>query len=127
MRYGILQAGHYGTPQTRVRFFMVAAKHGQPLPQLPQPTHAFPTVDALGIDLPIGHHIRPILTQPGYAPHQFVSIDDAISDLPRFDWYSRIILKCATFTNYWLQGKPETTQGSSQTTGRTGTRSDDPT
>ncbi|KAG1839477.1 S-adenosyl-L-methionine-dependent methyltransferase [Suillus tomentosus] len=86
VRYGILQAGHYGTPQTRVRFFMVAAKHGQPLPQLPQPTHAFPTVDALGIDLPIGHHIRPILTQPGYAPHQFVSIDDAISDLPRFDW-----------------------------------------
>lgn len=86
VRYGILQAGHYGTPQTRVRFFMLAAKHGQPLPQLPQPTHAFPPVDALGIDLPIGHHIRPIWTQTGYAPHQFVSIDDAIGDLPRFDW-----------------------------------------
>ncbi|KAG2155745.1 S-adenosyl-L-methionine-dependent methyltransferase [Suillus clintonianus] len=86
VRYGILQAGHYGTPQTRVRFFMVAAKHGYPLPQLPQPTHAFPPVDALGIDLPVGHHIRPIWTQTGYAPHQFVTIDDAISDLPRFDW-----------------------------------------
>ncbi|KAG1717820.1 S-adenosyl-L-methionine-dependent methyltransferase [Suillus lakei] len=86
VRYGILQAGHYGTPQTRVRFFMVAAKSGHPLPQLPQPTHAFPAVDALGIDLPVGHHIRPIWTETGYAPHQFVTIDDAISDLPRFDW-----------------------------------------
>ncbi|KAG2149402.1 S-adenosyl-L-methionine-dependent methyltransferase [Suillus cothurnatus] len=86
VRYGILQAGHYGTPQTRVRFFMIAAKHGQPLPQLPQPTHVFPASDALAIDLPIGHHIRPIFTQTGYAPHQFVTIDDAISDLPRFDW-----------------------------------------
>lgn len=86
VRYGILQAGHYGTPQTRVRFFMIAAKYGHPLPQLPQPTHAFPQIDALGINLPIGHHIRPIWTQTGYAPHQFVTIDDAISDLPRFDW-----------------------------------------
>ncbi|KAG0703678.1 S-adenosyl-L-methionine-dependent methyltransferase, partial [Suillus ampliporus] len=87
LRFGILQAGHYGTPQTRVRFFMVAAKHGYPLPQLPQPTHAFSMVDALAINLPVGHHIRPIWTETGYAPHQFVTIDDAISDLLRFDWY----------------------------------------
>jgi hypothetical protein len=105
---------------------MIAAKHGQPLPQLPQPTHVFPASDALAIDLPIGHHIRPIFTQTGYAPHQFVTIDDAISDLPRFDWYGFITLKWATLTGYWLQGKPKTTQGSSQTTRRTGARSDDP-
>ncbi|KAG1742724.1 S-adenosyl-L-methionine-dependent methyltransferase [Suillus paluster] len=86
LRFAILQAGHYGTPQIRVRFFMVAAKYGYPLPQLPQPTHAFPVVDALEIKLPVGHHITPIWTQEGYAPHKFVSIDEAISDLPRFDW-----------------------------------------
>ncbi|KAG2133222.1 uncharacterized protein EDB93DRAFT_1254996 [Suillus bovinus] len=40
VHYGILQAGHYGTPPTRVRFCMVMAKYGRPLPQLPQPTHA---------------------------------------------------------------------------------------
>ncbi|OJA18063.1 hypothetical protein AZE42_05415 [Rhizopogon vesiculosus] len=86
VRFGILQAAHYGAPQIRVRFFMVAAKYGSPLPELPQPTHDFPFVDSLEIKLPVGHHIRPIWTRTGYAPHRFVTIDDAISDLPRFDW-----------------------------------------
>jgi len=91
VRYGILQAAHYGTPQTRARFFMVAAKNGFPLPELPQPTHDFPVVDALEIKFPVGHHIRPIWTRTGYAPHRFITIDDAISDLPRFDWCSCIL------------------------------------
>jgi site-specific DNA-cytosine methylase len=127
VRYGILQAAHYGAPQIRVRFFMVAAKHGYALPDLPTPTHDFPVSDALEIKLPVGHHIRPIWTRNGYAPHQFVTIDDAISDLPRFDWYSRTTLYCAVFTHYRLQGKPETANRSYQTPGRTEARSDDPT
>lgn len=87
VRFGLLQAAHYGTPQTRVRFFMIAAIEGQPLPQLPQPTHDFPVVDALRIELTNGDSIEPIRTMSGTAPHTFVSVEDAIGDLPRFDWY----------------------------------------
>ncbi|KAI0828845.1 S-adenosyl-L-methionine-dependent methyltransferase [Trametes gibbosa] len=87
VRFGLLQAAHYGTPQARVRFFLVAAIQGYPLPQLPQPTHDFPHKDALEIkfsaELP---PIQPILTLNGTAPFKFVSIVDAIGDLPEFDW-----------------------------------------
>ncbi|EIW64172.1 S-adenosyl-L-methionine-dependent methyltransferase [Trametes versicolor FP-101664 SS1] len=87
VRFGLLQAGHYGTPQARVRFFLVAAQIGYPLPKLPQPTHDFPLQDGLEIkfspDLP---PIRPILTANGTAPFKFVSTKEAIEDLPVFDW-----------------------------------------
>ncbi|KAI9429370.1 hypothetical protein BJY52DRAFT_1345301 [Lactarius psammicola] len=66
-----MEARHYGTPQTRVRFFLIAARCGTPLPAATQPTHDFPRT----------HHL-----EAGTAPFRFVSIDDAISDLPRFDW-----------------------------------------
>lgn len=111
VRYGILQAAHYGTPQSRARFFMVAAKYGFPLPELPQPTHDFPFADSLEIKFPVGHHIKPIWTRTGYAPHRFVTIDDAISDLPRFDWCGCILYR-VTLTDHRLQGKPETAHGS---------------
>ncbi|EGO05372.1 hypothetical protein SERLA73DRAFT_68986 [Serpula lacrymans var. lacrymans S7.3] len=86
VRVGLLQAAHYGTPQTRVRFFLVASKHGYPLPELPQPSHDFPLVDSLEIKFPNGHYVRPIKFMNGTAPHSYVSIDDAIHDLPLFDW-----------------------------------------
>ncbi|KAH9849210.1 S-adenosyl-L-methionine-dependent methyltransferase [Lenzites betulinus] len=87
VRFGLLQAAHYGTPQYRVRFFMVAALQGYPLPQLPQPTHDFPLKDAMEIKFsPELPPIQPILTTNGTAPLKFVSIKDAIGDLPDFDW-----------------------------------------
>lgn len=92
VRYGLLQAGHYGAPQRRVRFFLVAAEEGQVLPELPQPTHEFPVVNPLQIKHPkqdnrTTHTIRPIRTTKGTAAHPFVTIESAIGDLPRFDWY----------------------------------------
>ncbi|KAF8167566.1 hypothetical protein B0H34DRAFT_792278 [Crassisporium funariophilum] len=91
VRYGLLQAGHYGTPQRRVRFFLITAQDGQPLPELPQPTHEFPVVNSLQIkhvmgDYPPPNNISPIRTTSGTAAHPFVTIDAAIGDLPRFDW-----------------------------------------
>lgn len=86
VRFGLLQAAHYGTPQARVRFFLIAAKQGYPLPDLPQPTHDFPLADALKIHLTNGDDIVPIRTVRGTAPYHFVTVDDAIGDLPRFDW-----------------------------------------
>ncbi|KDQ62886.1 hypothetical protein JAAARDRAFT_53111 [Jaapia argillacea MUCL 33604] len=86
VRFSLLQAGHYGTPQTRVRFFLVAAKKGHPLPDFPQPTHDFPNNDNLQISLSIGDNIRPIRADRGVAPQSFISVNDAIADLPQFDW-----------------------------------------
>ncbi|KAI9070389.1 S-adenosyl-L-methionine-dependent methyltransferase [Trametes sanguinea] len=86
VRFALLQAGHYGAPQSRVRFFLVAARQGLPLPDLPQPTHDFPPKDALEIKFPNGTAIQPILTLNGTALFKHVSIVDAIGDLPEFDW-----------------------------------------
>ncbi|KAF8079195.1 S-adenosyl-L-methionine-dependent methyltransferase [Lyophyllum atratum] len=86
VRFGLLQAGHYGTPQRRHRFFLVAAIDGHPLPELPEPSHDFPDISGLTIKLPIGNDVRPFRTMNGTAPHRHVTIDEAISDLPRFDW-----------------------------------------
>ncbi|KAF9245635.1 S-adenosyl-L-methionine-dependent methyltransferase [Melanogaster broomeanus] len=86
LRCGLLQAAHYGTPQTRVRFFLIAAKRGLDLPDLPQPTHDFPVRDSLEIKFPNGTTIQPIRTLSGIAQHRYVSAHDAISDLPVFHW-----------------------------------------
>ena len=86
VRCGLLQAAHYGTPQTRVRFFLIAAKCGLELPPFPQPTHDFPIPDKLEIKFPREVTLRPITTLAGVAPHRYVSVHDAISDLPKFDW-----------------------------------------
>ncbi|KAF8644239.1 hypothetical protein AX16_008594 [Volvariella volvacea WC 439] len=90
-RFALLEAAHYGAPQGRVRFFLIAARDGLILPEFPQPTHAFMS-QALKIRLPFpmtgGERtvIKPIRTTPGTAAHPHVNIDDAIGDLPRFDW-----------------------------------------
>ncbi|KAH9973348.1 S-adenosyl-L-methionine-dependent methyltransferase [Lactifluus volemus] len=86
VRFCLLQAAHYGTPQTRVRFFLFAARRGYPLVAVPQPTHDFPQTHKLEIRFPNGDIARAVRAEPGTAPFKFVSIDDAISDLPRFDW-----------------------------------------
>ncbi|KAI0312834.1 S-adenosyl-L-methionine-dependent methyltransferase [Amylostereum chailletii] len=97
VRVCLLQAAHYGAPQTRVRFFMFASKLGSPLMMAPRPTHYLPeytknmelTVPFPDPDDP-GKKIRvsPVAdpTEPGRASFRFVTVEDAIGDLPRFDW-----------------------------------------
>jgi DNA (cytosine-5)-methyltransferase 1 len=94
VRFCLLQAAHYGTPQTRVRFFLLAARPGYPLPATPPPTHDFPPTNRLEIRFPNGDIARAVHAEPGTAPFRFVSIDDAISDLPRFDWCADFVLVC---------------------------------
>ncbi|KAL0951895.1 hypothetical protein HGRIS_008552 [Hohenbuehelia grisea] len=90
-RYALMQAANYGTPQRRVRFFLHAAKHGYPLPDIAQATHHAPVPvlppEALAIHLPNTEYtLRNIQLTNGITPHHYVSINDAISDLPKFDW-----------------------------------------
>lgn len=99
VRFGLLQAGYYGTPQSRVRFFLIAALDSHILPALPQPTHDFPVADALELKFSNDARARPIQTGRGLAPHRFVTVDDAISDLPRFHWWVPRLLSCVRL---WL-------------------------
>ncbi|MEA2495997.1 MAG: (cytosine-5)-methyltransferase 1, partial [Thermoleophilaceae bacterium] len=39
MRWQVLNAADYGVPQLRPRLFIVGAARGEPLPELPEPTH----------------------------------------------------------------------------------------
>lgn len=39
--FGVLQAGHYGVPQTRRRLIILAAAPGFVLPNYPEPAHVF--------------------------------------------------------------------------------------
>ncbi|KAJ7150376.1 S-adenosyl-L-methionine-dependent methyltransferase [Mycena filopes] len=88
IRFSLIQAGNYGAPQNRVRFFLIAARHGLPLPAMPQPTHDFEVTNQLRMRLPYNHRpqVVPIRTTRGRAAHASVSIEDAIGDLPPFDW-----------------------------------------
>ncbi|SJL06388.1 uncharacterized protein ARMOST_09724 [Armillaria ostoyae] len=86
VRFGVIDAAHYGTPQRRKRFFICAAQQKQKLSSLPQPTHDFPNTEKLAIKLSIGGSITPIRTTNGTAPHRCVTVEDAISDLPRYDY-----------------------------------------
>lgn len=39
--FGVLQAGHYGVPQTRRRLILMASAPGYVLPKYPEPLHVF--------------------------------------------------------------------------------------
>lgn len=58
----------------------------QSLPRFPTPLYAFPLKDGLEAKFPHGLSVRPINTEQGVAPFRYITVDDAIGDLYRFDW-----------------------------------------
>eukprot|EP00210_Caulerpa_lentillifera_P008334 g7950.t1 len=80
VRFGVLNAGNYGVPQSRKRTFIWAAKETEILPEWPKALHVFHSPQ-LTINLPGGTK---------YAVHEdtrgallrTVTVQDAISDLP---------------------------------------------
>lgn len=82
-RFNILNAGAYGAPQSRNRLIIMASQQGCPLPKVPTPSHAFPS-RSVSIDLTDGSRIVTVNNQD--APHPPVTVQDAIGDLPSFDW-----------------------------------------
>ena len=75
-QYTTLQCAEYGTPQSRRRVIFWASKLGFPLPSFPQPVNVF----ELGSSTHNWHKSR------RSAPHPAVTVGDAISDLPAFEW-----------------------------------------
>ncbi|KZV97849.1 S-adenosyl-L-methionine-dependent methyltransferase [Exidia glandulosa HHB12029] len=102
VRVGLLNAGMYGAPQNRRRFFIVASDAEHELPDFPHPTHAFPK--SLTLKIPAFPEARPswpvvestrtgddydIMRQsPLCVPHPTVTLKDGIGDLHKFDWKS---------------------------------------
>lgn len=87
MRFSVLQAGVYGSPQGRRRVIFWGARRGVPLPEFPIPTHNFETTQwAVQLDtgLKLDHVSRDPDRPHRGAPLRAVTVDDAISDLVRF-------------------------------------------
>ncbi|KAI0039551.1 S-adenosyl-L-methionine-dependent methyltransferase [Auriscalpium vulgare] len=90
VHFKILQAGHYGAPQGRRRVIFWGAQIGIPLPRFPLPTHCFEKQS--NAKLANGKQLYPVTRAPfsgdimSAAALYAVTVEDAISDLPPFDW-----------------------------------------
>ena len=80
MRFGVLNAGNHGVPQSRKRTFIWAAKEEMRLPEWPTPLHVFHSPQ-LTINLP-GSFKYAVPHDTRGAPLRTVTVQDAISDLP---------------------------------------------
>ena len=80
--FGVLQAGHYGVPQTRRRAIILAAAPGEKLPMYPEPDHVFaPRACQLSVmvdDKKINSNISWLES----APYRTITVRAAMSDLP---------------------------------------------
>jgi len=89
VRFSVLQAGVYGSPQHRRRVIFWGARRGFPLPEFPVPTHNFETKQ-WAVQLNTGLKLEHVARDPDRphrgAPLRAVTVEDAISDLPKFDW-----------------------------------------
>ncbi|CAH0549085.1 unnamed protein product [Brassicogethes aeneus] len=80
--FGVLQAGHYGVPQTRRRLILMAAAPGHVLPRYPEPKHVF---NKRGCQLSFA--VDGVRYENGVqwalsAPYRTICVRDALSDLP---------------------------------------------
>lgn len=91
-RLTLLDSRSFGSPQNRLRLFLVCARNGIPLPSNPEPTHANPvlTVNFFVAGEADGRTPRPFYVgpkgAPGSAPYPPVTVREAISDLPAFEY-----------------------------------------
>lgn len=82
-RLGILQAGYYGLPQNRWRVFIWGAYGDFPLPEFPLPKYNFPKTTIFGATQFRENVIKPKKQDKDLLP--YVTVGDAISDLPRIE------------------------------------------
>lgn len=111
------QAGMHGLPQGRRRFFVWAARRGEALPDFPQPSTLFPLVKSMTVRLPVrpnrpseGSGVAVTATLRTAVPHAQVTVGDAISDLPSFEYetdpnFVVSDVKKSRMSKHRLQGK----------------------
>ncbi|CAA3027627.1 DNA (cytosine-5)-methyltransferase 1B-like [Olea europaea subsp. europaea] len=81
VRFGILEAGAYGVPQSRKRAFIWAASPEEVLPEWPEPMHVF-TAPELKITLSGNSQYSAVRSTTRGAPFRSVTVKDTIADLP---------------------------------------------
>ena len=92
VHFGLLNALHFGAPQHRIRFFLLAAKHGITLPELPKPTHFHKSCQRdmkQELQLDDVNSVWSFSSQgakKGEVEWDSFSVEDALADLPQFDW-----------------------------------------
>lgn len=97
----LLDSRAYGSPQRRVRCFVLAARSGVPLPRFPEPTHASPK--PAGMRVVIGDDGKKEVTvyscpqgvTPGTGPYAPVTAQEAISDLPGASVVTELPVSCS--------------------------------
>ncbi|KIO24073.1 hypothetical protein M407DRAFT_26509 [Tulasnella calospora MUT 4182] len=89
VRWTIYESANFGAPQIRSRLIYVAARRGLPFPGFIRPTHAYlqksKKFRVPCQDLDAGAMDEWDINPPG-APHNPLTVRDAIEDLPAFDW-----------------------------------------
>lgn len=56
------------------------------MPNFPAPLYSFPIRETLEIRFPHNLTVKPVNTEQGIAPFRYITVDDAIGDLFRWDW-----------------------------------------
>ena len=93
LSFQYMNAAAYGAPQTRLRWFLMAAKIGEPLPEFPLQTHFYPDggkdAASLGLKVHAGSKetTTPERPEKGTYLYPHVTIREAIGDLWTFDMY----------------------------------------
>ncbi|KAK5639618.1 hypothetical protein RI129_012110 [Pyrocoelia pectoralis] len=83
--FGVLQAGHYGVPQTRRRLIIMAAAPGFLLPVYPEPQHVF-SKKGCQLSVPVDDFKYYTGARWGSsAPYRTITVRDAMSDLPNIE------------------------------------------
>ena len=84
-----LDARSFGSPQNRIRLFLICARKGVPLPSIPEPTHANPELKVVNF-FGVSTSRRPFHVgtkgEIKSGPFPALTVRDAISDLPRFEY-----------------------------------------
>ncbi|KAL0387277.1 UNVERIFIED_CONTAM: DNA (cytosine-5)-methyltransferase 1B [Sesamum radiatum] len=81
VRFGILEAGAYGVPQSRKRAFIWAASPEELLPEWPEPMHVFAAPE-LKISLSKSLQYSAARSTTRGAPFRSLTVRDTIGDLP---------------------------------------------
>ncbi|EPS62932.1 cytosine-specific methyltransferase, partial [Genlisea aurea] len=105
VRFGILEAGAYGVPQSRKRAFIWAASPDEILPEWPEPVHVFAAPE-LRISLSRNSHYSAVRSTSGGAPFRSLTVRDTIHDLPPVtNGASKTSLEYAGEPVSWFQKK----------------------